>query len=575
MAAARPGQEHVPPVLIIVCDNTDIAEVFYRKLSGETQVEEVTVEDVDAVAAGLSEAEPKPSGRRKKKPKIVTVYGKGEVYPELFSNTAETKRTIRIDSKLLAEAELESGSASKGRAAAAEALRQVVATVGKPGLPGEHVRCVVSVSMLTEGWDANNVTQVLGVRAFGTQLLCEQVVGRGLRRMDYVPDPQTGLLTEEYVDVYGIPFSVIPFKGRSNNGPPPEDQPKNHVHAVSERAAWEIRFPVVEGYAFALTKNLIRCDIDAMEGLTIEPNREPTATFVQPTVGYKTGSASAVAGQFGFIKQDREAYYAQTHLQFIQMQIAQQIVSDLEQGVGAAGERERRVLRLQARHQLFPQVYRFVQAYVERKVDFKGLSGQARCELGLQVYVERIVERIRDGIVPDDSHGEPPLLPLLNRYKAIGTTAEVDFKTKRPVHATQHSHINQVVLDTAAWEASVAFRLEHCVQEGSVRFYARNDQMGLVIPYEYMGVAHNYEPDFLVRLNVPGTDLTLVLEVKGHEDDQTKAKHGAAKRWVMAVNNWGKLGRWRFHVCRDPAILEREIAYLVREARAKPGERAA
>jgi type III restriction enzyme len=132
-----------------------------------------------------------------------------------------------------------------------------------------------------------------------------------------------------------------------------------------------------------------------------------------------------------------------------------------------------------------------------------------------------------------------------------------------------------VVLDTAAWEASVAFRLENCAQEGSVRFYARNDQMGLVIPYEYMGVAHNYEPDFLVRLNLPGTDLTLVLEVKGHEDDQTKAKHGAAKRWVMAVNNWGKLGRWRFHVCRDPAILEREIAYLVRETQAARGDRAA
>ncbi len=173
------------------------------------------------------------------------------------------------------------------------------------------------------------------------------------------------------------------------------------------------------------------------------------------------------------------------------------------------------------------------------------------------------------------SHGEPPLLPLLNRYKAIGTTAEVDFKTKRPVYATQHSHINQVVLDTASSEVSVAFRLESSTQDGTIRCYARNDELGLVIPYEYMGVAHNYEPDFLVRLDAPGTDLTLVLEVKGCEDDQTKAKHGAAKRWVMAVNNWGKLGRWLFHVCRDPATLERKIAYLVRQAQGEPGERAA
>ena len=129
--------------------------------------------------------------------------------------------------------------------------------------------------MLTEGWDANNVTHILGIRAFGSQLLCEQVVGRGLRRMDYTPDPATGLLTEEYVDVYGIPFSVIPFKGRPVKKSEPEDKPKNHVHALPERAAMEIRFPVVEGYAFALRKNAIRCDIDGIESLTLEPNRDP------------------------------------------------------------------------------------------------------------------------------------------------------------------------------------------------------------------------------------------------------------------------------------------------------------
>jgi type III restriction enzyme len=177
----------------------------------------------------------------------------------------------------------------------------VVATVGKPGQPGEHVRCVVSVSMLTEGWDANNVTHILGIRAFGSQLLCEQVVGRGLRRMDYVPDPKTGLLTEEYVDVYGIPFTVIPFKGRPLKAPAPDDRPKNHVRALPERKAMEMRFPVVEGYAFALRKNLIRCDVDGMPPLEIEPNREPTATFVRPTVGYAEGSPAAQSSPFPFV----------------------------------------------------------------------------------------------------------------------------------------------------------------------------------------------------------------------------------------------------------------------------------
>ena len=125
--------------------------------------------------------------KRPRKPKVRTVYGQGEIFPAYLSNTQERRVTIRIDSKLLAEAESE--DPTKTRQALAEELRKIVSTVGKRGEPGEHVRCVVSVAMLTEGWDANNVTHILGLRAFGSQLLCEQVVGRGLRRMDYVPEP--------------------------------------------------------------------------------------------------------------------------------------------------------------------------------------------------------------------------------------------------------------------------------------------------------------------------------------------------------------------------------------------------
>ncbi|HEX7447072.1 MAG TPA: hypothetical protein VF306_05980, partial [Pirellulales bacterium] len=274
-AAASPGKERVPPVLIVVCDNTEIAEVFYRKISGETEQEVVTAEEVaDVLEDGGDDA---PSRARQRGKRTQTVYGRGSVFPEYLSNTHSEKRTIRIDVKLLAEAESEDPAKTKQRFA--EELRRVVATVGKVGQPGEHIRCVVSVSMLTEGWDANNVTHILGVRAFGSQLLCEQVVGRGLRRMDYTPDPATGLLTEEYVDVYGIPFSVIPFKGRPVSRSEPDDRPKHHVRALPERARFEMRFPVVEGFAFALRQNLIRCDIEAMEPLVIEPNREPTATF--------------------------------------------------------------------------------------------------------------------------------------------------------------------------------------------------------------------------------------------------------------------------------------------------------
>ncbi len=560
---ATPGQEKVPPVLIIVCDNTNIAEVFYRKLSGETEVDEITAGEVEEVLAeGGSDAEPAPVRRgRAKKPKKRIVYGESAVSP-CFANKAGKKRTIRIDSKLLAEAESE--DPNKRRQDAAEALRGIVSTVGKRGQPGEHVRCVVSVSMLTEGWDANNVTQILGLRAFGSQLLCEQVVGRGLRRMDYTPDPTTGRLTEEYVDVYGIPFSMIPFKGRPLKQAQPEDKPKNYVRALDDRSEMEMRFPVVEGYAFALRKNLIRCDIEAMEALVIEPNREPTATFVSPTVGYRAGRPAEAGGSFAFIEQDRETYYAQTHPQTIQFQVARLIVAGFYADSPGDADNRRRVLRLQSRHQLFPQVYRYVAQYIERKVNFQGSHP---CELGLQKYVERLVERLRDAIMPDEAEGEPSLLPLLNRYKPIGTTAEVEFKTTRPCFATQLSHINQVVADTQTWESSAAFKLEQAAQQGVVRFYARNDGLGLVIPYEYLGVDHSYEPDFLVRLDVPDTELTLVLEIKGFEDDRTKAKHNAAKRWVAAVNNWGKLGKWIFHVCRNPQVLDKEILFLALQSR--------
>jgi len=554
---ASPGQERIPPVMIIVCDNTDIAEVFFRKISGETTEEIVTLEEVaDVLGDDADEDEESaaaPAKKAAKKPKARTSYGQSEVLAD-FANTAARKHTIRIDSKLLAEAESEDKSKTKPEAA--EALRKVVATVGRKGEPGEHVRCVVSVAMLTEGWDANNVTHILGLRAFTSQLLCEQVVGRGLRRLDYTPDRQTGLLTEEYVDVYGIPFTVVPFKGREIDKPAPEDRPKNHVFAMPERAGFEIRFPVVDGFAFALKRNLVECDVQKMEKLVLEPNREPVATFLAPTVGYQEGHPSQNS-TFGYTPQDRDRYYRETHLQTIKFQIAQKIASDYAgQDFGKDGA-TRRVKGLLSRHQLFPQLLRIVDEYVRTRVDFHGCDP---CELGLERYVRLIVERLESAIRPDASQGEPPLMPLLNRYKPIGTTSEVDFKTTRPCRGTERSPINQVVLDTDTWEASAAFRLEQLAQQGKIVCYARNDHLGLAIPYEYQGIDHSYEPDFLVRA---ANGKTLLLEVKGFVDNQTRAKHDAARRWVKAVNNWGELGAWDFVVTNDPQGLFGDVAPML------------
>ena len=545
---AKPGQAHIPPVLIVVCDNTDIAQIFFENLSGERTEEVVTEADVEAVLGENGNSGKKDSKKKTKKTK--TIFGPSKILAE-FTNTATLKRTIRIDTKLLAEAE--SDDPKKKKSDLAEELRRVVATVGKVGEPGEHVRCVVSVSMLTEGWDANNVTHILGVRAFGSQLLCEQVIGRGLRRINYTPDIETGLLPEEYVDVYGIPFSVIPFKGRPSTKQEPDDKPLQYVRSLPERAGMEIRFPIVEGYTFALKKNLIRCNVDGMESLLIEPNREPTATFLVPQVGYKTGSQAQSGGQFGTVVQDRGLYYEQNHIQTIEFEITRLVLEQLIGESNGVSEQKKKVLRLQSRHQLFPQVHRFVHQYIERRVDFQGAHPS---ELGLAKYVERIVERLRDGIEPDEEQGEAPLLPVLYRYQPIASTEKVGFMTKRPCFATQRSHINQVVADTQTWESSAAFRLE---QSKLVKFYARNDHLGFMIPYEYQGLDHKYEPDYLVRL---ANDVTLILEIKGFEDNQDKAKHDAAKRWKSAVNNWGQLGMWGFHVCRNPQLLEKELEYL-------------
>ena len=535
---ASDAQEKTPPVLIIVCADTNIAEYFYQRISGERVVE--VVDDGSTTS------------RQRKKKETKIVYEQGAVFPELLSNGEGITRTLRIDSKMLKEAESE--DPNRNRSQAAEDLRQIVATIGKRGQPGEQIRCVISVAMLNEGWDANNVTHILGLRAFSSQLLCEQVVGRGLRRMNYTPDPETGLLTEEYVDVYGIPFSVIPFRGRATNARAPDDKPKNHVRALSDREHFEIRFPIVEGYAFALQKNEIKADIASTEPLSIQPEINPTALYVKAAVGYETGTPSA-SGPGGAVLQDREEFYRTTHLQAIEFEIAHRIVHKLVGDSQTAPDPDSNPkLRLLSRHRLFPQVFRFVDAYVKTKVDFRGCDP---CELGQEKYVTRIVERLMTAIQPDETKGEIPLLPILNRYAPIGTSADVDFLTPRSCVETQRSHVNQVVLDTGTWERAAKFRLE---QSEHVECYVRNDHLGLGIPYEHDGVSHLYEPDFIVRLT---NGVHLVLEIKGFEPDQVHAKHAAAKRWVSAVNNWGKLKKWDFLVCRDPQLLGQELDKLV------------
>ena len=554
--ASAPGQDRTPPVMIVVCDNTDIATHFHRMISGEEMVEDESPDPSDEDENGGA---PPPSGRRTKR-RATKHYGSGlSGFPELW-NQGGAEVTLRIDSKLLEAAE--SGDPTATRKDAAEELRKIVSTIGRPGEPGAHIRCVVSVNMLNEGWDADNVTHILGLRAFHSQLLCEQVVGRGLRRMDYTPDPTTGLLTAEYVDIFGVPFSLIPFKGREPGATaPPDDRPKHEVVALPARKAFEIRFPVVEGYVLALERNRVVCDIDAAERTTVDPSTTPVAAFVRPQVSYQIGHPTAYGG-FGFETVDRSEYYRSVHAQTITFEIAREVVGQI---TAVAGNGSGRV----GRGALFPQVLAIVQEYIRRRVDFKGAHP---CEIGLRTYAERIAGILVDAIRPDDTQGEPPLLPRLNRYEPTASTERVHFKTVRPVQATTASHLNYVACDTRSWEQAAMFELEQLAATGAVACYARNDHLEFNIPYELYGEPHAYEPDFIVRLS---NGVHVVVEIKGRSLEDTEAKHQAARRWITAVNHWGRLGEWDFLVCWDPQSLGRHLAALIEERRARIREAAA
>lgn len=528
---AAPTEERIPPVLIVVCDNTEIAQVFTEKISGQT-VEEVLRAD----------------GKIERR----TVYGPSAVLPE-FANTDALERTIQMDSRALEKLEAEEGE-TKGEAA--KARREIIATVGKRGMPGEHVRCVVSVSMLTEGWDADNVTHVLGVRAFLSQLLCEQVVGRGLRRMNYSPDPETGRLTPEYVDVYGIPFSLIPFKARPKEVGP-DDKPPNHIYAVPERVAFEMRFPFVQSYVYALRKEGIRCDVEELEGFTVAD--EPTTVYLTEVRGFHDAPGVKFGGRY--VPQDRRSFYERTHFQTVLFNATKLIVEQLVHGARGEGEGDAKI-KLIAKHQLFPQVFWIVQQYVRTKVKFA--PGVDKRELGLQKYVELLVERVRDGILPAAAAEDAPLLPVLNTFRPSYTTADVDFITKRPVVRLTKSHLNAAMYHSERGERDAIDILEDadCVE----CFVPNESRVGLTVPWDYAGAEHRYEPDFIVR--VRGGTLVM-LEIKGEggerwKPDEVNAKNAAARKWVAAVDDHGGFGTWAFEICREveqlEAVLEKHAA---------------
>ncbi len=514
-----------PPVLIVVCENTELARLVYEHISGE-RVEEYLDDD----------------GKKQKR----TVYGTGQLFPELLSNTESAQRTVRIDVKLLDQLEASEGETKDE---AAKRLRAVIDSVGKRGGPGEHVRCVVSVAMLTEGWDANNVTHILGIRAFQSQLLCEQVVGRGLRRRSYEVDPETGRLPAEYVDVYGIPFSLLPFKGEAG-GPPKPQRPAVRIQAVKERERLRLRAPRVEGYTYDVRDTGIRCDVDALQELVLE--HEPTEVFLRVPKGYADVKDIRLEEEL-FEVQNRQAFHETVRMQQIEYHLAWLLTEDLVRGADGPNAAKFKNMLL-ARHQVFPSVRRIVGEYVATKVRPK--PGVDRAELAHEKYAQRLREIVRDGILPSSGTTEAPLRPVVPRYRPWLTTDDVDYLTRRPVHYLTKSHLNAAPIHSDGGHSPIGERtvIDKLEELAEVECFTPNDKaFGLRIPYVIDSNPHHYEPDFLVKL----TDGThVLLEVKGkageiHSEHAVNAKSAAAEKWAKAVSNAGYAGRWSYLLCKS------------------------
>ncbi len=524
----EPKDDPRPPVFITVCKNTRIAKIVFEWL-GE-----------DKLPMGI------PSAR---------IMG--------FVNRDGQINTIRVDSKVVRETDSGEAKADETRW-----MRLTLDTVGKTqwptnrqGMPiypegfeelakklerplhppGRDIRCIVSVGMLTEGWDCNTVTHIIGLRPFMSQLLCEQVVGRGLRRKNY-PDIGPGdKFPEEVATVFGVPFEVIPFKAQQG-GPKPPKEKRHHVHSLPERAHLEIRFPRVEGYQQAI-RNRVTVEWSALAPLQLDPMNIPPEVQMKGMLPNNQGRPSLVGpGKLQHV--DLSPYRKGQRFQALCFEMARDLTRDYVSQPGCEAPA----------HVLFQQIVRIIERYLREKV--QPLPPTQLVDAFLSPYYGWIVERLVEGIKPDSTAGEAPEIPRYEANRGPGSTAEVDFRTSRDVRPVIRSHVNYVVADTKKWEQSAAYHID--THEVVVAF-VKNAGLGFAIPYFHNGQTHDYVPDFIIRLRCDG-ERYLILETKGY-DPLRDIKTQAAQRWVDAVNADARFGHWSYDVVSTvtdvPAALAR------------------
>ena len=485
---------------------------------------------------------------------------------ELFRNFDETGKPLPLPRTLLINSEeLESGEAldKSFRAAAADEierfrreitkrtgeqqqaeqltdhdlLREVMNTVGKAGRLGGGIRCVVSVAMLTEGWDANTVTHVLGLRAFGTQLLCEQVIGRSLRRQSYALNEE-GLFNAEYADVFGIPFD---FTAKPVVAPPQKPAETVQVKALSpERDHAEIHFPRVAGYRVELPDDELTADFTADSRLELTP------ALVGPTITHNQG----IIGQgHDLTVEHLDRVRPRALLYHLTLRLLYNHWRDPN------GEPELH---------LFGQLKRIAGQWLKECLTCTG--GTRPAQLMIADLADLACEKISAAITRAEL-GRQPVKAMLDPYNPTGTTRHVNFTTSRTQRykAEDRCHLNWAILDSD-WEGELCRILD---AHPHVLAWVKNHNLGFEVPYQFSGTQRTYIPDFIVRLDDGrGADdpLHLVVEVKGYRGEDAKAKKDTMDTyWVPGVNAHGCYGRWAFVELRDVHTMQEDLAASVTE----------
>ena len=527
----------VPPCFVIVCNNTSTSKLVYDYVSGfHRENEDGTVDFSEGRQALFRNFD--EHGNRLAKPNTVLIDSQ-----QLESGDALDTNFRKMAADEIEQYRREIIDRTGDRSLAdnisdQELLREVMNTVGKEDRLGGSIRCVVSVSMLTEGWDANTVTHILGVRAFGTQLLCEQVVGRALRRYSYELNEE-GLFGVEYADVFGVPFD---FTARPVVAQPHKPPPTVQVMAVSpERDELEIRFPRVAGYRVDLPKERLSAVFNDDSVLELTPRLVGASSTVN--AGIIGESAVMDLVHTNDLRRSTLLFELTKHLAYSTWRVA--------------GEDPR---------PLFGKLKRVTRQWLDQCLVCKG--GTYPAQLMFESLAEMACERIAAAITRTHA-GENPIRVMLDPYNPVGSTRFVNFRTSKSLRwktDPRRSHVNWVILDSK-WEGEFCRVAEH---HPLVRAYVKNHSLGFTAPYKHGAVNRLYLPDFIVQVDDGrGEDdlLNLIVEIKGYRGEDAKEKKATMESyWIPGVNNAGEFGRWAFAEFTDPFEIEAEFGRLLERA---------